>query len=142
MAGYILFEQKFLQPRKSDGIAPNEVRMGFLDYLRALREEPFHFPKSYKIIIEGVEDVLIAAGDKREDVASYIHDMLVSRANELNSRMGGQVQVVFKWKLNQADDFWFEVGQERYSLRRIFGSPKKHEDRAGNEYYPVGFNLT
>ena len=141
MAGYIIFEKRFLQPQKSDGVAPNEVRMGFLDYLRALREEPFHFPKSYKIIIDGVEDVLIAAGDNRDAVASYIHDMLASRANELE-RMGGQVQIVFKWKLNQADDFWFEVGQERYSLRRLFGTPKKRVDGLGNEYYPVGFNLT
>jgi len=140
--GYILLEKRFMRPDKSDGFPPNENRMGFLDYLRALREEPFYFPKSHKIIIEGVEEVLIAAGENRNDVSSYIHGLLASRANELQSKMGGQIQVVFKWKLNQADDFWFEVGQERYSLRHIFGSPKKQEDRAGNEYYPVGFNLT
>ncbi len=142
MPGYILLEKRFLQPQKSDGFPPNEVRMGFLDYLRALREEPFHFLRGYRIMIEGVEEVLIAAAGNRNDVSSYIHSILVSQANELNSRMGGHVQVVFKWKLNQADDFWFEVGQERYSLRNIFGSPKKQVDRAGNEYYPVGFNLT
>lgn len=139
--GYILFEKRFLQPDKTDGFPPNEDRMGFLDYLRALREEPFYFPKGHKILIEGVEDVLLSAKNDRA-VAAFIHTTLSSRANELNSKMGGQVQIVFKWKLNQADDFWFEVGQERYSLRSIFGSPKKQVDRAGNEYYPAGFNLT
>ncbi len=141
MAGYLLIERKFLQPHKSDGMLPNRVRMGFLDYLRELRDEPFHFPRGYKILIEGIEDVLTAAGDNRADVESYIHDLLASRANELE-QMGGMVHIVFERKLNQADDFWFEVGLERVSLRRIFGSPIKKADGAGNEYYIVGFNLT
>lgn len=140
MAGYLLIETKFLKDERESGIEPNQVRMGFLDYLRELREEPFHFPRGHKILIEGVEDVLIAAGKNRDSVSSYIHDLLASRANELE-RMGGYVQIVFKRKLNQADDFWFEVGLERVSLRRIFGSPHK-QDRAGNEFYLVGFNLT
>jgi len=141
MAGYLLIERRFMQPDKRDGVAPNAVHMGFLDYLRELREEPFHFPRGHKILIEGVEDVLIAAGENRDAVASYIHDLLASRANDLYN-MGGQVQIVFKWQLNQADDFWFEVGQERYSLRRIFGSPRKQVDQAGIEFYTVGFNLS
>jgi hypothetical protein len=77
----------------------------------------------------------------RDDVCSYIHDLLASRANELE-RMGGMVQIVFKRRLIQASDFWFEVGDERVSLRRIFGSPNKQDDQAGNEFYIVGFNLT
>jgi len=141
MAGYLLIESKFLKGERENGIAPNPVRIGFLDYMRELREEQFHFPRGHKMLIEGVEDVLIAAGENRDSVASYIHDLLSSRANELE-RMGGHVQIVFKRKLNQADDFWFEVGLERISLRRIFGSPHKQADWAGNEFYTVGFNLT
>jgi hypothetical protein len=141
MAGYLLIESKFLKNERESGVAPNLIKMGFLDYLRELREEPFHFPRGHKILIEGVEDVLIAAGENRDTVASYIHDLLASRANELE-RMGGYVQIVFKRKLSQADDFWFEVGLERVSLRRVFGSPHRQSDLAGNEYYTVGFNLT
>ncbi len=142
MAGYLIFEKKFLKtPQKKDGIPANDVRMGFLDYLRELRDQPFHFPSGHKILIEGVEDVLIAAGENRDEVESYIHDLLASQANELN-RMGGMVQIMFKWPLSQAADFWFEVGQERISLRRIFGSPHKQVDHLGNEFYTVGFNLT
>ena len=83
MAGYLLLERKFLLPQKPDGVTPNAVRMGFLDYLRELRDEPFHFPRGHKILVEGIEDVLIAAGDNRDDVASYIHDLLAARANDL-----------------------------------------------------------
>lgn len=140
MAGYLIIESKFLKDERESGIEPNQVRMGFLDYLRELREESFQLRRGHKILIEGVEEVLIAAGENRDAVASYIHDLLASRANELE-RIGGYVQIVFKRKLSQADDFWFEVGLERVSLRRIFGSPHKQE-RAGNEYYTVGFNLT
>lgn len=141
MAGYLLIEERFMQPNRENGVQPNAVRMGFLDYLRELRDEPFHFPRGHKILIEGVEDVLNAAGANRDDLSSYLHDLLASRANELE-RMGGMVQIVFKRRLNQASDFWFDVGDERVSLRRIFGSPNKQDDRAGNEFYMVGFNLT
>ncbi|MCL5421039.1 MAG: hypothetical protein M1461_01010 [Nitrospirae bacterium] len=141
MAGYLLIERRFLHPNRENGVAQNVVRMGFLDYLRELRDEPFHFPRGHKMLIEGVEDVLIAAGENRDDIASYIHDLLASRANELE-RMGGFVQIVFERRLSQASDFWFDVGDERVSLRHIFGSPLKQVDRAGNEFYTVGFNLT
>lgn len=141
MAGYLLLERRFLKPQKPDGVEPNAVRMGFLDYLRELRDEPFHFPRGHKILVEGIEDVLIAAGDSRDDVASYIHDLLASKANDLE-RMGGFVQVVFERPLKQAADFWIDVGDLRVSLRRIFGSPKRRADSIGNEYFPVGFNLT
>lgn len=141
MAGYLLLERKFLKPRKPDGVEPNAVRMGLLDYLRELRDEPFHFPRGHRILVEGIEDVLIAAGENRDDVASYIHGLLASQANDLE-RMGGFVQVVFERRLNQAADFWIDVGDMRVSLRRIFGSPKRQADSVGNEYFSVGFNLT
>jgi hypothetical protein len=141
MAGYLLVERRFMQPQRSDGVPPNARRIGFLDYLRELRDEPFHFSRRDKMLIEGVEDVLIAAGQNRDDVSSYIHDLLASRANELE-RMGGFIQNVFDRRLNQAADFWFDVGLERVSLRRIFGSPRKQVDHGGNEFYTVGFNLT
>jgi hypothetical protein len=141
MAGYLLLERRFLQPHKSDGVRPNTVRLGFLDYLRELRDEPFHFPGGYRMLIGGLEDVLIAAGPNRDDVASYVHDLMASKANDLE-RMGGFVQFVFERRLSQAADFWFDLGLERVSLRRMFDSPHKQVDRVGNEYYVVGFNLT
>jgi hypothetical protein len=141
MAGYLLIERRFLQPNRENGVVPNSVRMGFLDYLRELRDAPFHFPRGYKILIEGVEDVLIAAGENRDDVSSYIHDLLASRANDLE-RMGGQVQVVFERRLVKAADCWFEHGMEKISLSRLFGPHVKQDERWGNMFFIVGFNLT
>jgi len=87
------------------------------------------------------KDVLLAASNSLTEVESFIHDAMAARANELE-RMGGFIQVIFKRRLNRTDDFWFEVGLQRISLRRIFDSPGEQHDRAGNVFYTVGFNLT
>lgn len=114
---------------------------GFLDFIRELRDEPFRFPRGYKILVEGIEGVLIAADENQGDVALYIHDLLAARANDLEA-MGGFVQFAFERRLNQTSDFWIDAGDRRVSLRRIFGSPVRQVDRAGNEYFAMGFNLT
>lgn len=141
MAGYLLVEERILQSQKVDGIPPHPLRMGLLDYLRELRQEVFPFAPNQKIRIVGVEDVLLAAGNQVDDVTSYLHGVMSSRATELE-QMGGFVQVVFRRKLIRAEDFWFEHGTQRVSLRRLFDSPKREVDRNNNEYYIVGFNLT
>ena len=142
MPGYLLIEERFLRPAKQDGFEPNPDPMGILDYLRELRQETFSFNEGKRLQVVGLEDVLIATGHKEVEVASYIHQILASKANELNSRLGANVQVVFQRALCRADDFWIENGKERISLRGIFGSPEKKSDGNGNEYYLVGFNLT
>lgn len=141
MAGYLLLHESMLQPNKRNGFAPHPHRLGLLDYLRDLRQDVFPFSPNQKICIVGVEDVLLAAGDDVEDVMSYIHRIMSSRARELE-QMGGFVQVIFRRRLIRADDFWFEHGAQRISLRRLFDSPQRQVDRIGNEYYTVGFNLT
>ena len=40
-----------------------------------------------------------------------------------------------------ADDFWFEVGTRRVSLRPIFGRTQ-HVQRHGNEFFLASFNLS
>lgn len=141
MAGYLLVHESMLQPNKANGIAPHPHRLGLLDYLREMRQDVFPFAPGQKIHIVGVEDVLLAAGDGLDDVISYIHRTMTSRASELE-KMGGFVQVVFRRRLVRADDFWFEHGAQRISLRRLFDSPQRQVDRLGNEFYTVGFNLT
>lgn len=143
MAGYLLIEQRMLQPYKPDGFPPNPDCLGLLDYLRELRQEVFPFASGQRLRIEGVENVLLAAGDNLAEVATFIHDTMAYRGNELNSRLGTNVQVIIRSPLRQADGFWIEAGLEMHlSLRRIFDSPKKQVDRSGNEYFFVGFNLT
>src|SRR5690349_20244728 len=109
MAGYLLVHDSQLAPRKQDGILPNARRIGLLDYVRELRQDVFLFNSGQKLLIVGVEDVLLAAGNNRPDVMSWLHREMSSRASELES-MGGWIQVVFRRKLVRADDFWLEHG--------------------------------
>ena len=138
MAGYLLVEERMMQPSKTGGVPPHPVRYGFLDYVRELRQEVFPFPDGHRVRVVGLEDVLRAAGDSPREVANFIHATMVARAGELE-RMGGFVQVVFKSRLHHADDFWFEVGTRRISLRPIFGRIQPVHER-GNEYFLASFN--
>lgn len=140
MAGYMLIERKMLQPHKADGIAPHDRELGFLDYLRELRQEVFPFSRGSRLRVVGFEETLLAAQDRRE-LSAEIYRILSSRANDLNN-MGGHVQVVFEWPLSYGDDLWFTRGaNERVSLRPIFGRVTREQD-GSNVYYLAGFNLT
>lgn len=144
MPGYLLVEERFLQPHSPRGFPPNPLRMGFLDYLRELRQEVFPFDRSQKLRLVGLEELLLAAGtgDDLLTVCLDIRTILASRANEMNSSMGW-IQVVFRRPLKRAEDFWFDPGGgHRVSLRPIFGSPVRANGASGNECYQVGFNLT
>lgn len=143
MPGYHLIEERMLKPFHADGIEPHANRKGFLDYLRELRQESFPFPRGYRLCVYGLEDVLLAAGDKLPEVEGFIHHTLAGRANELDAMMGTNVQVIFRPHLQLADDFWAEAGLKRHlSLRRIFGTPTRLQGPNGTEFFIVGFNLT
>src|SRR5262245_52327415 len=125
MAGYRLIEVRMLKPNNRDGIEPHPNRIGFLDFLRELREETFPFERGKKIRIEGIEDVLLAAtADERDQVAQRIHSILKSKANELESQLATDIQVIFRYALQLSDDFWIKAGsgsRNHLSLRKIFG---------------------
>lgn len=143
MAGYYLIEERMMKPFSPDGIEPNPNRMGFLDYLRELRQDSFPFPRGHKLTVDGLEDVLLAAGNQLDPVEDFIRHILAGRANDLNSIMGTNVQVIFQNKLQKSNDFWVEAGlQRRLSLRRIFGNPSRHKGPNGTEFFITGFNLT
>jgi hypothetical protein len=140
----MLIEKNMLQPQRPKGFQLNPWRIGILDYLRELRQETFPFSRENRLRIVGLEEVLLAAGtgDNLLKVSLFIHNILTSKANELEANMGW-VQVIFRWPLKRADDFWFEPGGgQRLSLRPIFGSPMKDNNGSGNECYRIGFNLT
>ena len=142
MPGYRIIEERMLKPITAEGIEPHPNRKGFLDYLRELRQDKFPFHRGYKLRVEGLEDVLLAAGDQLQEVENFIHDILASRANELGA-MGTDVQVIFQQRLQKSDDFWVEAGIKKHlSLRRIFGNPSRQRGPNGTEYFLAGFNLT
>ena len=140
MAGYLIVEERMMQPSKAGGVPPYPHCHGLLDYLRELRQEVFPFPPGHRIRVVGLEDVLRAAGDPPHEVAGIIHETMAAQANALE-RMGGFVQVVFKSRLHHADDFWFEVGTRRISLRPIFGRIQ-HRHEHGSEFFLASFNLS
>lgn len=142
MPGYHLLEEDMLQPRRQEGIVPHTNRMGFLDYMRELREDTFPFPPGHRLLVYGLEDVLLAADSKLQEVEAMIRTVLAARANELNS-MGPSVQMVFRARLRRSHDFWLEAGIHRHlSLRGIFGTPSRQSGPNGTEFFHVGFNLT
>jgi hypothetical protein len=141
MPNYYLIEERMMKPFKPDGMDVHPDRRGFLDYLRELRQDEFPFPRGHRIAVDGLEDVLLAAGGSLAEVEGRIRGILTSRANELES-MGTNVQIIFREKLQKSNDFWIEAGMNRrLSLRRIFGSPRRY-NRNGIEFFIVGFNLT
>ena len=143
MPGYHLIEEDMLQPRRQDGIVPNVNRMGFLDYMRELREDTFPFPSGHRLLVYGLDDVLLAADSNLQEVEAMVRTVLAARANDLNSIMGTNVQIVFRDHLRRSDDFWLEAGiNRRLSLRRIFGTPSRQSGPNGTEFFYVGFNLT
>ena len=143
MPGYHLIEERMMQPYNSDGIVPNPDRLGFLDYMRELRQEQFPFPKGHKLMVVGLEDVLLAAGSRLDEVEAFIHDTLARRANELDAIMGTNVQVIFRSKVQRSNDLWIVGGLNRHlSLRKIFGSPPRQCGPNRTEFFVVGFNLT
>jgi len=142
MPGYHLVEERMLQPFHPDGLEPHPTRMGFLDYMRELRQDHFPFPAGYNLLVVGLEDVLLASAPHLQEVSSFIHATLVRRANELNS-LAIHVQLLFTYPLHLADDFWIAPGvPSRLSLRQIFGRPRRVPLQGSAEFFFVGFNLT
>ena len=140
MAGYLLVEERMMQPAKAGGVPPHPVRYGLLDYLRELRQEVFPFPAGHRIRVVGLEDVLRAAGES------------ASRGRELHSRDDGreghragthgglragrlQIEAAPRRRL------WFEVGTRRISLRPIFGRIQ-HIRQHDNDFFLASFNLS
>ena len=143
MSGYMLIEEGMMQPYRSNGIRPNPVRMGILDYIRELRDEVLPFDQEHQVMVVGLEEVLLAAGPRLMEVSLRVRTFLTSKANELDAANIGWIQMVFRRSLRRADDFWFESGGgKRITLRPIFDSPMRETDAFGNDYYRAGFNLT
>ena len=143
MSGYMLIEEGMMQPHRPNGIRPNPVRMGILEYVRELRHEVFPFDQEHKLMVVGLEEVLLAAGPRLMEVSLRMRRFLTARANELDAANIGWVQMVFRRHLSRAQDLWLELGGGKHiSLGPIIDSPPRITDASGNDYYTVGFNLT
>jgi hypothetical protein len=141
MPGYKIFEERFLDTYKEDGIHPSETKIGLLDFLRELKSGAEAIPKLSSFMVVGVDEVLYQASPgEREQLSLTIHKTLQSAAQTLE-RKRVEVQICCKGKLFKADSFWLEYRSDKIPLDTIFGTPTKLDIR-GCPVYSVGFNLS
>jgi hypothetical protein len=141
MKGYEIFEERHLKRYREDGIAPHEIRIGLLDFLRELRGGMEGIPSISSYMVVGIDDVLYMAGsDMRTEVALTIHKTLQSAAQKLEQNKI-EVQIVCRGKLVKGDSLWLEYRNERLPIDYIFGTTTKREVR-GAPIFTTGFNLS
>jgi hypothetical protein len=139
MPGYKIFEERYLNIYKEDGIAPNEIKIGLLDFLRELRGGAEGIPRLSSFMVVGIDEVLYLAED-REETSLSIHKILQSAAATLERKMV-EVQISCKGKLFKADSFWLEYRMGKFPMDIIFGTPTRLEIR-GLPVFATGFNLS
>ena len=141
MPGYEIFEQRYLNLYREDGIIPHEIKIGLLDFLRELKDKAAGISANSSFTVTGIDEVLYLTGaENRDEIAFAIHKILQSAAQTLH-RKNIQVQIVCKGKLVKGDSFWLEYRGEKLSLDIIFGTPTKRDIRE-IPVYATGFNLS
>jgi hypothetical protein len=141
MSGYEIFEQRYLSHFKEDGIKPNEIKIGFMDFLRELKAGAEGIPRYSSFMVMGIDDVLyLARKDDRRGIIMAIRNTLQSAAGDLE-RKRMQVQIVCNGRLFKADSFWLEYRDEKLPVDFIFGIPLKQQIR-DCPVYTTGFNLS
>jgi len=141
MKGYEIFEERYLNLYQENGIAPHEIRIGLLDFLRELQGGLEGIPPFSSYLVTGIDEVLFMAGaDMRKDAALTMHRILQAAAQKLEQKKI-EVQIACKGKLVKGDSLWLEYRNERLPIDYIFGTPTKREVR-GHPLYATGFNLS
>ena len=141
MPGYQIVEMGNLTPLKEDGIAAYENKIGFLDFLREISQEPLSFPKFHQIQVRGLEEVLFSSRPDDEKMAIRMHKLLRQGAQQLERKLI-EVQIVFHGKIIRGDTFWVEYRNAKLPIGHIFGTPLKQKDSNVNPFYKTNFNLT
>lgn len=141
MKGYEILEQKNLQPYKEDGVKPNTIKIGGLDFLREIKSGADSIPRLSSFMVVGVDEILyMTKPEDRLALAREIHRVLQSAAQALDRKMV-EVQIVCKGRLVRGDSLWLEYRGERLPLELIFGATKTNDVR-GFHVYTTGFNLS
>jgi len=141
MPGYEIIEIASMQPYNPEGIVPYEIRIGFIDFLREIRNEANDIPRLSSYMVVGLEDVLfLTKTEERHSMARKIHDILQSGASALQ-RKSIQVQITCKGRLMRGDTLWIDYRGERLDIELIFGSTTKQTTN-GTDWYFTGFNLS
>jgi hypothetical protein len=144
MPYYYLVQRHHLSTEKTPGrgLPAAKMRIGFLDFLRDLKDDVFAFTPYEDLRVEGLEEVLLAAKPNIPQIAYEIRCILQGSASDLQSKLCADVQIVFRNDLVLGDTLWVEhPAERRLPVHLIFGSPTP-EELAGHPYYRVSFNLS
>lgn len=133
MAQYYIVEERNLSKLPWAGTAR---RMGFLDFLRALQNDPPALPHDDAVRVDGIEETLIASRPKMEEMCREFHRLLQQAAPKLE-RLNSQIAIVVRAKIVHGAQLTVEHPTVGIPFFLIFGSPTGEES-----YYPVGFNLS
>jgi hypothetical protein len=144
MPGYMLIEQRYLSPPlpKGKGIKANGRIIGFLDFMKELREDVFPFHEESHLLVTGLEDVLLFSRPDIEKEAREIHHILQRSAQDFEKRSCPDVQVLFRNPLKRGVHLEVEHPAGKLPVYLIFGSPASDSDKKGNVYYKCPFNLS
>jgi len=137
MAQYYLIEEKDL---RSLPWAESAERLGFLDFLRAMQNDPPALIRDGFLRVEGLEDVLLAARPNMRDMAIKIRHLLQGHASMLNG-LNINIAMVFRNRIIRGDQLIVEHPTEKLPISFIFGSPCE-QDVSGSLVYAVSFNLS
>ncbi len=138
MPGYHLIDYGTALPE--DEGQPSE-KIGFLDFLRELSGEDPSVPRFWSVAVEGLEEVLFAAGVESDGLATEIYSRLRAAGGLLEKRLAN-VYVVFRGQLGRGEDLWSNYRGVRLPIGRIFGSPPPQTGPDGRRTFFANFNLT
>jgi len=141
MPGYQLIEEKYLNPPSRAGIKRNSQTIGFLDFVREIKQEEFPYNENTKLLVVGLEEVLLYSRPDMEAAAREIRRKLQSEAGRLDNSNCYWVQIVFKSPLVRGEHLNVKYpGNVMIPIYLIFGSPVEDvEDGIIN--YRCSFNL-
>lgn len=115
-------------------------RMGFLDFLRALQQDPPALAPERDLRLEGIEDVLVASRPEVEAVTYQLRRILQHAAGTLN-RLCINVAVVVRNPILPGAQLWVKHPAAKLPIYLVFGSPTAVEAN-GRSVYPVSYNLS
>ncbi len=146
MPGYQLIEEKYLIPLGQTGtrVKRNSIRIGFLDFLKEIKEEDFPYNEYTSLLVVGLEDVLLYARQNKEmeETAKDIRRILQMAAGTFESYNCGSVQIMFRNELRWGERLEAIHPAVKLPVYLIFGSPAADIDDNNNISYRVSFNIS
>lgn len=143
MTGYQIFDERFLRANSANGIELYcEDKIGFLDFLREVKNHADELPKFSKFSVFGISELLYSVvPNQRRELVLELRKHLSKAAQSLQRKLVS-VQIICNGKLVKGDVLYLEYRQERLPIDVIFGDILKQVDSNDNEYYHASFNLT